>query len=168
MQKTCTVPLFSQLIKNNLSNRCGIAEFVCSLISPIVNTAPKPILFSEKPEHSVLPLGRSKRFISLSPLINSFCKAYASVNSSCTQPPPPLPSPLRATVGHLPALSVPGVWHLQILHCPGARHLPNPGPTPSFWHARSFLSEYNYTEDFTWKTSRLAHLSWMGKNWRGL
>ena len=83
-------------------------------------------------------------------------------------PPPPPPSPLRATVGHLPALSVPGVWHLQILHCPGARHLPNPGPTPSFWHAHSFLSEYNYTEDFTWKTSRLAHLSRMGKNWRGL
>ena len=102
MQKTCTVPLFSQLIKNNLSNRCGIAEFVCSLISPIVNTGLKPILFSEKPEHSVLPLGRSKRFISLSPLINIFCKAYASVNSSCIQPPPLPPPPCGLLWGICP------------------------------------------------------------------
>ena len=33
-------------------------------------------------------------------------------------PPPPFP-PLRATAGHLPAFSVPGVGHLQILRCPG-------------------------------------------------
>ena len=79
----------------------------------------------------------------------------------------PAPPP-RATAGHFPALSVPGVGHLQILHCPGAGHLPTPGPFPSFWHARGFLSEYNYTEDFTGKTSRLAHLSRTGKNWRGL
>ena len=37
------------------------------------------------------------------------------------------------------------------------------GPAPSFWHARGFLLEYNYTEDFTGKTSRLAHLSRTGK-----
>ena len=88
----------------------------------------------------------------------------ASINSSCTQT---LPHPW-VTVGHLHTLSVPGVGHLQILRCLGAGHLPMPGPTPTFWHAQSFLSEYNYTEDFTWKTSRLAHLSRMGKNWRGL
>ena len=41
-------------------------------------------------------------------------------------------------------------------------------PTPSFWHARGFLSEYNSTEDFTGETSRLAHLSRTRKNWRGL
>ena len=81
----------------------------------------------------------------------------ASVNSSCAQLP-------WATAGYLLALSVPGMGHLQILHFPGARHL----PTPSFWHACSFLSEYYYTGDFTWKTSRLAHLSRMGKYWRGL
>ena len=52
---------------------------------------------------------------------------------------------------HLPALSVLGVGHLQILHCPGARHLPTPGPFPSFSHARGFLSKYNYTEGFTGK-----------------
>ena len=61
-------------------------------------------------------------------------------------PTPPPPPPLRLTAGHLPALSVPGVGHLQILHCPGAGHLPTPGPLASFWHARSFLSEYNYTK----------------------
>ena len=68
------------------------------------------------------------------------CSCYASVNSSCA--PPPLP---RATAGHLPALSVQGVGHLQILHCPWAGHLPTLGPLASFWHAPSFLSEYNYT-----------------------
>ena len=36
--------------------------------------------------------------------------SYASVNSTCEQPPPPPP---RATAGHLPAMSVPGVGHLQ-------------------------------------------------------
>ena len=90
---------------------------------------------------------------------------YASVNSSCAQPPPPPP---RATAGHLLALLVPGVGHLQILGCPGAGHLPTTGRTLSFWHARGFLSEYNYTKDFIGKTSRLAHLSRTGKNWRTL
>ena len=28
---------------------------------------------------------------------------------------------------------------------------PSPGLFPSFWHARGFLSEYNYTEDITGK-----------------
>ena len=74
------------------------------------------------------------------------CSCYASVNSSCAQPPPP-----QATAGHLPSLSVPRVGHLQILHCPGTGHLPTPGQLASFWHARSFLSEYNYTEGFTGK-----------------
>ena len=62
----------------------------------------------------------------------------------------PLPLP-RATAVHWPALSVPGVGHLQILCCPGDGHL----PTPRFWHA----------DDFTGKTRRLAHLSRTGKNW---
>ena len=62
-------------------------------------------------------------------------KLNASVNSSCAQPQH-FPPPPQATAGHLPALSVPGVGHLQILRCPGTGYL----PTPSFWHARSFLS----------------------------
>ena len=41
----------------------------------------------------------------------------------------------------------------------GSEHLPTPGPFPSFWYARGFLSEYNYAEDFTGKESRFAHLS---------
>ena len=40
---------------------------------------------------------------------------------------------------------------------------PTPGLFPSFLHARGFLSENNYTEDFTGKESRLAHLSRTGK-----
>ena len=80
---------------------------------------------------------------------------------------PAAPSP-PATMGHLPGLSVPGVRHLQILRCPGAGNLPTLGPPPSFWHARRFLLEYNYTEDFTGKTSRFAHLSRTGKIEEGI
>ena len=79
-----------------------------------------------------------------------FCNSYYLCISQF-QLRPARPPPPRATAGHLPALSVPGVGHLQSLHCPGAGNLPTPGPFPSFWHARSFLSEYNYTEGFTGK-----------------
>ena len=72
----------------------------------------------------------------------------ASVNSSRAQPPPP-----SGLLRGICPPSVPGVGHLQILPCPGAGHL----PTPSFSHARGFLSEFSYTQDFTWKASRLAH-----------
>ena len=45
-------------------------------------------------------------------------------------------NPYRSALqGHLPVLSVPGVGHLQILHCSEAGHLTTPGPFPSFWHA---------------------------------
>ena len=71
---------------------------------------------------------------------------YASVIPAAPSTPPP-----QTTAGHLPALSVPGVGHLQILFCLGAGHLSTPGPLASFWHARSFLSEYIYTEGFTGK-----------------
>ena len=47
---------------------------------------------------------------------------------------------------------------------PGVGHLPTPGPFPSFCHARGFLSEYNYADDYTGKESGLTHLSWTGKN----
>ena len=68
---------------------------------------------------------------------------------------PPAPSPSRATAGQLPALSVPGMGHLQIFHCPGAGHLPTPGPFP-FKHTRGFPSECNYTEGFTGKKKRIG------------
>ena len=50
-------------------------------------------------------------------LISSLTKEgdNASVNSTCAQHRPPR----RATLGHLPAMSVLGVERLQILHCPG-------------------------------------------------
>ena len=55
-------------------------------------------------------------------------------------PPAPSPPPPRATAGHLPALSVPGMGHLQILHCLGAGHLPTPGLFPSFLTRMRFPS----------------------------
>ena len=79
-----------------------------------------------------------------------FCSFIMHQSIPPAPSPPPLP-PVRATAGHLPALSVPRVGYLQILHCPGAGHLPTPGPFPSFWHTRGLLSEYNYTEGFTRK-----------------
>ena len=74
----------------------------------------------------------------------------AAPNPPPPQTPTPPPGP-QVTAGHLPAVSVPWVGHLQNFRCPGAGHLPTPGLFPSFWHARGFLSEYNYTEDITRK-----------------
>ena len=72
------------------------------------------------------------------------------------------PLPLPGYCGAVATLSVPGVGHCKF--CAARR----PGIClPSFWHARSFLSECNYTEDFTGKTSRLAHLSRTG-NCKGM
>ena len=53
---------------------------------------------------------------------------HQSIPAAPSPPSPPPPS--RATAGHLPSLSVPGMGHFQILPCPGAGHLPTPGPTP--------------------------------------
>ena len=58
------------------------------------------------------------------------CRHIAVMHQSI--PAAPSPPPPRATAGYLPALSVPGVGHFQILHCPVAGHLPTPGPFPSF------------------------------------
>ena len=51
---------------------------------------------------------------------------HSILTGPCAPPPPPL----RATAGHLPALSVRGVGYLQILCCPGVGHLPTSGPFP--------------------------------------
>ena len=75
---------------------------------------------------------------------------HRSIPAAPSSPPP------RATTGYFPTLSVPGVGHLQILRCPGAGHLPTPGTTSSFWHARGFLSEHNYTEVFYWKNKQIG------------
>ena len=59
--------------------------------------------------------------------IKCLSHSNASVNSSCAQHPPPPP---QATAGHLPALSVPGVGHLQIFALPGGRAFANPRAIP--------------------------------------
>ena len=68
------------------------------------------------------------------------CLMHQSIPAPHRSPPPPH----WAIAGALPALSVLGVGHLQILLCLGAGHLPTPGLFPSFWHACGFLSEYKY------------------------
>ena len=101
--------------------------------------------------------------ISSSPL-TSGCH-YRSVNSSCAQPPSPLPP---ATLEHLPTLSVLGVGHLQILRAAQGPGIGQPRGQPQTFDTHCFLSAHNYTVDFNGKTSRLAHLSRTEKNWRGL
>ena len=68
-----------------------------------------------------------------------------SVNSSCARPPPP------GYCGAFARLVSPGGGAFANFALPGGRALPTPGRLASFWHARSFLSEYNYTEGFTGK-----------------
>ena len=61
------------------------------------------------------------------------------MHQSILAAPPPPPPPHRATVGRLPTLLVPGVGNLQILLCPGTRHLPTPGYSQAFGtHAVSY------------------------------
>ena len=79
-------------------------------------------------------------------------------------PPPPNPGLMGAFV-HLVS---PGGGAFANFALPVGRAFANPGATPSFRHARGFLSKYNYTDDFTGKTSKLAHFSRTGKKWRGL
>ena len=55
-----------------------------------------------------------------------FTERYASVNSSCAQPPPP-----PGYCGALAHLFSPGVGHLQISRCSGAGHLTTPGLFPA-------------------------------------
>ena len=73
---------------------------------------------------------------------------------------PPAPSPSPPTT----ALSVPGVGHLQIFHCPGAGHLPTPGPFPSFQTRTRFPIRIKLHRGFYWKKSRLAYLSRIYRN----
>ena len=78
----------------------------------------------------------------------------------CPAPPPP-PNPPPGYCGAFARLVSPGVGHLQILHCRGGGAFANPGAIPELL-TRGILSEYNYTEGFTGKKSRLAHLSRTG------
>ena len=77
----------------------------------------------------------------------------------CPATPPTLPPPSPGFCGAFARYFSPGGKAFAnfllpgVLCCPGAGHLPTPGLFLSFWHACSFLSEYNYmyTEDITRK-----------------
>ena len=83
------------------------------------------------------------------------------------QPIPAAPSPPHpGLMGAFVHLVSRGGGAFANFELPVGRAFANPGATPSFRHARArgFLSKYNFTEDFTGKTSRLAHFSRTGKN----
>ena len=98
-------------------------------------------------------------------LIVRLQRIYALVRQ--LQPRPAPPPPPRLLRGIFPPYS-PGGGVLAIFRCPGVGICQPRGHHRDFWHSRSFQSEYNYTEDLTGKTSRLAHLSRRAKNYRGL
>ena len=68
-------------------------------------------------------------------LISTFKLMHQSLPAAPSPPPPPTP---RATAGHLPALSVPGVGHLQILRCTGAELLTRTRFLIRIWLHRGF------------------------------
>ena len=76
-------------------------------------------------------------------------------------PAAPSPPPPRATAGNLPAFSVSGVAHLQILRCQGAGHLPTRGNSRPLTRTR-FPTRIELHRGYYWKKSRLAHLSRTG------
>ena len=62
------------------------------------------------------------------------------MHQSIPDPPPP-PGLLQGI-----CLVSPGGGAFANFALPGAGHLPTPEQFPSFWHARGFLSEYNYID----------------------
>ena len=88
-----------------------------------------------------------------STLTTNLCISQTTPAAPSTPPPPP-----RLLRGIFPPYS-PGGGVLAIFRCPGVGICQPRGHQRDFWHSRSFQSEYNYTEDLTGKTSRLAHLS---------
>ena len=97
-------------------------------------------------------------------LFNFFTKHLGTKKSSIMhQSIPAAPSTPPGYCGAFARLVSPGGGAFANFALPGTGHWPTPGPFLSFWHARGLLSENNYTEDFTGKESRLAHLSRTGK-----
>ena len=64
---------------------------------------------------------------------------------------PAAPSLPRATAGRFVRIVSPRGGALAELRCPGVGHLPNPGLPSNIGRARGFLSEHNYTVDFSEK-----------------
>ena len=67
---------------------------------------------------------------------------------------PAAPSLPRATAGRFARIVSPRGGALAELRCPGVGHLPNPGPPSNIGRARGFLSEHNYTVDFSEKKKK--------------
>ena len=113
--------------------------------------------------HCKIPRTSSEKVVPISRLGRSewIFVYHLCISQFITAAPPPPPS---YCVAFAPLVSPRGGAFSNFVQ-PGGRAFANPGAIPnwSFWHALGFLSEYNYTEDFTGKESRLAHLSRTGK-----
>ena len=77
--------------------------------------------------------------------------------------PPPPPTPLGCC-GVFARLFSPGGRAFATFALPGCRAFANPGANPELLTRTRFPLTRYYTEDFTGKTNRLAHLSRTGKN----
>ena len=77
--------------------------------------------------------------------------------SSCTQPPSP------GYCGAFACLVSPGGRTFANFVLLGGRASANPEASPELWHARGFLSEYSYTEDFTEKNKQIGSFVKDGK-----
>ena len=79
-------------------------------------------------------------------------------------PPHPTPFPLSGYCGAFARLVSPGSRAFANFVLSGERAFANPGPFPSFWHTRGFLSEFKYTEGFTGKKKKQIGSSVKGRN----
>ena len=103
-------------------------------------------------------LGRSEWLFVYHLCISQFIKA-------CPPPPPPPPT---VTAWHLPALSVPGVGHFQILCSPEAGHLPTLGPFPTEAFDTHSVSYQNITTQRILLGKKADWLICQGQEKRGL
>ena len=73
------------------------------------------------------------------------------------------PGPPRATAGQLPPHQSQG-WGIFKFYAARGPGICQPRGQPRAFDMHAVSYQYNYTEDFTGKTGRLAHLSRTGKN----
>ena len=91
-------------------------------------------------------------------IINNYLLIFLSTLMHQSIPAAPSPPPPRLLRGVCPPCHSQG-WGISKFSLPGDQAFANRGAIPpSFWHARGFLCEYNYTEDFTGKTSILSYV----------
>ena len=88
---------------------------------------------------------------------------HQSTPAAPNSPPPPKPPHHpQATAGHLPAVSVPGVGHLQNFCCPGGWAFANPGVYFRAFDTRAVSYQNITTQRILLEKRRLAHLSRTG------